>query len=304
MTEAAKISPPSRITSATYSGDDNILMERSGALVKVPVTSFVSQGEIDGLPAQAKGRLTAHRFLGEGADAAMIQNTLPALSHAIRALGFVSVETDFQITSDGEPVLFHDTDVSTLTDGTGEIKDASLATVQGWDFLLNVGTPFAGEVKIPTVAAFFAECQRLQPSEIIVEYKTAPNGNADIDTYMGEIVGSGLADRCIIYTGRGIEELEYSVNYSSNKSSLPSYMLFRSTVAGFSTDELNRLAVLPRPWVLVGYSDLQSNPGFVATCAALGIKTAVYTVNHENVAAELRAIGVDLIMTDRLTPGA
>lgn len=250
-----------------------------------------------------KGRIIAHRFLGEGADSAFIENTIPALNHAMKNIGARFIETDFQITSDGVPVLFHDIDVSWLTTGTGQIKDATFATVQTWNFLRSVGTVFEGRVKIPTVTQFFDECKRLRPDEIIVEYKTAPNGNSSIDAYMGAIVSSGLADKCLIYSGRGIEELEYSVYHSPNRSSLPSFMLFRPTVAGFTMDDLNRLSRLPRPWVLVGYDNLLANPSFVETCRHRGIKVSVYTVNHENIANQLRAIGVDMIMTDRITAG-
>lgn len=80
------------------------------------------------IPEQSWPLVVAHR----GASAAYPENTLPAFEGAIDA-GADLVELDVRLTADGVPVIMHDVDVSTTTDGEGFVHQLSLAEVRDLD---------------------------------------------------------------------------------------------------------------------------------------------------------------------------
>ena len=72
----------------------------------------------------------AHRGGAGEAD----ENTMPAFENAVR-LGYRHVETDVQVTRDGEAVLFHDPTLLRLTGATGRVRD------HDWAELAQLRTP-------------------------------------------------------------------------------------------------------------------------------------------------------------------
>lgn len=72
--------------------------------------------------------VVAHR----GASRTEPENTLVALEAALAA-GADAVEIDVRLTSDGVPVIIHDADVSSTTDGSGLIHEMTLAEVKRLD---------------------------------------------------------------------------------------------------------------------------------------------------------------------------
>ncbi len=70
----------------------------------------------------------AHR----GASAYEPENTLRAFRKAIE-LGADMIEVDVRLSRDGHPVLMHDATVDRTTDGTGYVRDKTLAELKGLD---------------------------------------------------------------------------------------------------------------------------------------------------------------------------
>jgi glycerophosphoryl diester phosphodiesterase len=85
----------------------------------------------------------AHR----GAAAVAPENTLPAFDAAVEA--GAPVEADVRMTSDGWPVIIHDTTVDRTTDGSGEVAVKTLAEIRG----LNASDVMPGFVptQVPTL---------------------------------------------------------------------------------------------------------------------------------------------------------
>ncbi len=103
------------------------------------------------LEAFYQGRILniAHR----GARAAAPENTLPAFLRAAE-IGADGVELDVQLTADGVPVVFHDTNLDRTTDGTGRLADHTLAQLRELDAGSHFGADWA-DVRIPTLAEVF-----------------------------------------------------------------------------------------------------------------------------------------------------
>ena len=90
-------------------------------------------------------KVWAHR----GASGYRPENTLEAFELAIRQ-GADGIELDVHTSADGELIVMHDENVDRVTDGTGLIKDMTLAQLKE----LKVSTPAepSGIYHIPTLA--------------------------------------------------------------------------------------------------------------------------------------------------------
>jgi glycerophosphoryl diester phosphodiesterase len=84
-------------------------------------------------------QVMAHR----GAMGRAPENTAPALERSI-ADGVEWIEVDVRLTRDGHHVLFHDVALDARTDGTGRVRDRTLAELQALDAGARFGRRFAG----------------------------------------------------------------------------------------------------------------------------------------------------------------
>lgn len=103
----------------------------------------------------------AHR----GYSYAAPENTIPAYVLAKRK-GFLYAECDIDWTSDGVPVLLHDSTVDRTSEGTGNINEITLATAKTYDFGSWFSSEYTG-TRIPTFEEFIICCKRLGLSPYI-----------------------------------------------------------------------------------------------------------------------------------------
>ena len=106
----------------------------------------------------------AHR----GASAYAPENTLPAFALAMEQ-GADGIELDIHLTKDGELVVIHDEKVDRTTNGTGLVKDYTLAELRG--LCADNGMEGFSEARIPTLREVLA---LVKPSDMMVniEIKT------------------------------------------------------------------------------------------------------------------------------------
>ena len=99
-------------------------------------------------------KVWAHR----GASGYRPENTLEAFELAIRQ-GADGIELDVHTSADGELIVMHDENVDRVTDGTGLIKDMTLAQLKE----LKVSTPAepSGIYHIPTLAEVLEQVETL-----------------------------------------------------------------------------------------------------------------------------------------------
>ena len=113
---------------------------------------------------EMKTKVWAHR----GASAYAPENTLEAFLLAAEH-GADGVELDVQLTKDGEMVVVHDEEIDRVSDGSGFVKDYTLAELKALNF--NKTHPEYQNVKIPTLREVY---EALKPTgmTINVELKT------------------------------------------------------------------------------------------------------------------------------------
>lgn len=116
-------------------------------------------------PAPARPHIIAHR----GASAAAPENTLAAFRRAL-AISVDAVELDVHLSSDGEPVVIHDPSLGRTTEGSGLVKDLTVAALRRLDAGRWFGEQFAGE-RIPTLAEAL---EILRTMRVIIEIKNGP----------------------------------------------------------------------------------------------------------------------------------
>ena len=99
-------------------------------------------------------RICAHR----GFKTVAPENTLAAFGAAI-AMGADEIEMDIRFTSDGVPVVAHDSFLERVSNGTGIIEETTFAELRKLDFGSRFSERFAG-VKIPTFEEVLAKFAR------------------------------------------------------------------------------------------------------------------------------------------------
>ena len=104
------------------------------------------------------------------------ENTIAAHEVAF-ALGARAIEFDVRCTRDGHFVLIHDATVNRTTDGTGRVKDLTLAEIKSLDAGIRKGPEFMGE-RIPTLR----EALRNVKGRFVVDidFKGGPENSAEI----------------------------------------------------------------------------------------------------------------------------
>lgn len=139
-----------------------------------------------------KTKVWAHR----GASAYAPENTLEAFLLAAEQ-GADGVELDVQLTKDGEMVVVHDEEIDRVSDGSGFVKDYTLAELKILNF--NKTHPEYQDVKIPTLREVY---EALKPTGVTinVELKTGIFWYKDLEKKVLELTKEMEMEDRVIYS--------------------------------------------------------------------------------------------------------
>lgn len=230
--------------------------------------------------------IVAHR----GFSARAPENTLAALSEAMEA-GADAVEFDLQVTADGEPVLFHDDTLSRTSNGRGDIRSQTLASLRG----LDAGAWFSPEHSGERVPPLGDALDLLTPwrGRIYAEMKGV-GSPAEVDRIVHEVASRGLLDRTVfiamdwsLLDQVRVTEPEAGIGYIVRKP--------RQTEAAILRAHGDPLALLDFERT-IPVRDREA----AARAAALGIEMAAWTVDDPVDAAALLSVGVSRITTNQV----
>jgi glycerophosphoryl diester phosphodiesterase len=135
-------------------------------------------------------QLIAHR----GASAIAPENTLAAFQLAV-SKGAAGVEFDLQLTSEGVPVVIHDSTLNRTTNGQGKVRDHSLTELKRLDAGKWFDVKFTGE-KIPTLQEVL---NLLKDTDLLIfpELKgTSSWSIEDLQYCLDLIINQGWRERC------------------------------------------------------------------------------------------------------------
>lgn len=238
-------------------------------------------------------RLYAHR----GASAELPENTLEAFGRALE-LGADALETDVHMTADGVLVVAHDPDGRRTAGDPRAIRDLPLSEVQRWDvgagFVGADGArPFAGQgFRIPTLEALVTSF----PVVINIDMKQETPAIWPAVLELVDRLGTHDRVQVASFHIRPLRALR-GAGYRGRTSLAPPEVaallalptrLARRACAGAHIAQLpTRLGrlELARPWV-------------IDRVRASGLTIEFFTVNSEEEARAMAALGPDGIMTD------
>lgn len=225
------------------------------------------------------------------------ENTMEAFRSAVEDWGADMLETDARLTRDGEVVLIHDPTVDRTCDGTGPVRDMSLAEVQrldaGYHFRdLESRHSFRGEgVRVPR----FAEVLEAFPAvRINVETKTR-----EVAVPLVDLVRAQGAEHRVLVAAEYDRDRQpvrgYSGAWGTSRRQVMSF--WAAVQMGISRAYTPRGDVLQVPefWRRIRVVSRR----FIRAAHARNIPVQVWTVDEEADMRRLLDWGVDGIQTDR-----
>lgn len=219
--------------------------------------------------------MIAHR----GASARAPENTLPALQEALRQ-GAAGVEVDVQRTSDGVLILVHDDDWRRTTGHAGRVRETPWDEVQRLDAGSWFGADFAG-VPVPRLETAL---EHLPPGCFVNLEIKSPHLDA------------GLSDAVAAAAAPFKQRLHFLLT-SFDTSCIERLAAKTDLACGILADRV----LGPRPGVptqSLHYAAILARPEQVERVHAAGGLLLAWTVDDARVAAELRDLGVDGIITN------
>jgi len=226
--------------------------------------------------------IAAHR----GDRSVAPENTMPALRAAIDG-SLDYVETDVQLTRDGVPVLFHDRTLRRVAHAEGRISSYTLAELRRLDVGSWFGPAFV-DTRIPTLAEFLAI---LAPSskKAMIELK-GEWGAEDLEPVVDLLRRYQVTDR-VILPSFSIESL------AALRTAAPEIpgALLTSTLPDDIIPIAQQVGAVA---VITTAEAIADSPDSVARLHRSALGVLVYTLNEETDWSQMRAYGVDGIITD------
>lgn len=227
--------------------------------------------------------IAAHR--GDRSDAP--ENTLPAFQSAFNS-GFAYVETDLQLTRDGQVVLMHDTTVDRTTNGTGSVANKTLDELRKLDAGSWYDEQFRGTL-VPTLAEFL-DLLADSDSRALLELKGDWTPE-EVRSMIAEIFPRGVQNRVSFASFSKIS----LASLSEVAAAFPRIVL-RKTLP---KDPVALVQKYTASAIMTRTEELEQRPEVVEEMHDAGLGVLLYTLNDRESWAEALALGVDGIATDR-----
>ena len=221
-----------------------------------------------------------------GASAVMPENTLPAFEEAVR-MHADGIELDIQLTKDGEIVVCHDETLERTSDGTGFLKDYTLAELKEMDF--SKTHPEYSPVRIPTMKEVI---DLIRPTQLTIniELKTGVFDYEGIEEKIVELVrAEGMQDR-VIYSSFNHYSILKIQQLDPDAKTAFLYMDGPIDFASYAK-KYNVSAI--HPW----FVNLRM-PGLIEDTVRAGMDINVWTVNTQMEIAFSMRDGVNALITN------
>ena len=237
----------------------------------------------------------------QGSENLWPSNTMLEFENSV-ALGVDVIDTDMHITRDGALVLIHDTTVDRTTNGTGAVRDLTLAEIKQFDagyvFTLDDGAtyPYRGQgLTIPTLEELFEAFPGMRLGIEIKQADPIPTA----EKFCTTIRQYGMQDHVLVSSFRqpnmdAFREACPEVATSATEGEVRLFfILFRLGLVDVLTPKYHSLQVPERS----GGIHLLTQ-GFVNAAHRRGLVVQPWTINELEDLQRILALGVDAINTD------
>lgn len=220
-----------------------------------------------------------------GAAGVAPENTITSFREAVR-LGSDWIEFDVRLSSDGVPVIIHDSTLKRTTSGRGPVRGRSLAELRKLDAGAWFDPRFAGE-RIPTLDEVLKIGARVRLN-IEIKARSAPANDA-AKAVWSRVRQAGLEERVLVTCFdlrvlRALRDLD------------PDARLGFPWQAGLR-DPIRRATTLKCRMMLFDVGGLSEKK--VRRCREVGLEVWVYTVNEPDEMRRVLDLGIDGLITDR-----
>ncbi|MBP7600189.1 MAG: glycerophosphodiester phosphodiesterase [Thermoflexales bacterium] len=239
-------------------------------------------------------------FAHQGGEGVWPSNTMLGFERSA-ALGAEVLDTDMHLTRDGALVLMHDQTVDRTTNGTGAIRDLSLAELQrldaGYRFSLDEGKtfPFRGQGHVaPTLESLF---QRWPDKRFGIEIKQTPVEIAG--PFCALIRKYGMQDKVLVSSFRQENMNAFRIacpEVATSATQDEVTLFFALNTVGLTYAYTPNYQSLQVPETFGGLTVL--TPQFMAGARNRGLAVQPWTINDPEQMARVIALGVDGINTD------
>lgn len=180
-------------------------------------------------------KLAAHRGYMEKYP----ENTIRSFKEALK-LDIDQIEIDLHMTSDGEIIMMHDHTVDRTTNGTGWIKDKTLAEMRSLDAGIKKGEEFKGE-KVPLFKEYLELMKNYPDIETNIEIKEYPQNNERwkeaVDKIIAMVEEYGISDKIYINSWSGEVAMYIATKYN-DKYRLHGYYPIELNHGNYDKNEL------------------------------------------------------------------
>lgn len=213
------------------------------------------------------------------------ENSLPAFK-ASKKLGFKVVETDLQLTKDGQWVVMHDHTLDRTSTGKGTVKSKSLNAIKK----LNLKKGKDENLFIPSLDDFLSLCSS---EELIPILDIKPNEleitSENYDSLLISLSKYNLVDKSI-FTSSSKEVLR-ELRRRDNLTAI-------AVMMDASQDNLEFTKKLDNAFIYYNYENLTDEK--IDLINKNNLKFGVWTINDEKVAKHFLEKGALMIVTDNL----
>lgn len=203
-------------------------------------------------------------------------------------------ETDVQVTSDGYWVVMHDETVDRTTNGTGNVKNMTLAQIKALN--IDAGNHVAkysgDDLKVPTMEEYLIILRDTGVVPVI-EIKDAAYTSANYDSFVKLLQRFGLENKALVisYSSTALAEVKKRLPY------IPvSYLV--NDITDQSIETAKALGCFSG--INVNYASTTVTLTNVEKCRVAGLSIAAYTAPDSKF-KDIVTLGFDFITTDSLS---
>lgn len=225
-------------------------------------------------------------FAHRGASAYAPENTLPSFKLAADMKAF-GVELDVHLTKDGKLAVIHDDDISRVSNGSGKVKDMTLAELRQFNFAGKYADKL-GKVDIPTLDEVY---NLLAPLRLYVNVEIKASGSDFVRMVHDCEVSCGMSGR-VLYSSFNHWNLTDMLRCDRDAFTAPLYGSEIVMPADYAK-LFGARAIHPH------YMQLINHPEIIAHAKEIGIRVHPWTVDDPDTIKKLCALDIDAIITNK-----
>ena len=243
----------------------------------------------------------------QGGEGLRPSNTMTAFANAV-ALGVDVLETDVHATADGELVMMHDDTVDRTTDGSGILREMTLAEVQAldagyyWTDDDGQSYPYRGQgLRVPTLRDLLTAFPQMRFNvEIKEQEPPVAEPLCDLIRELGmaeQMLVASFNEAAIVAFRQACPEVATSMVQAEI---IPFFALSKLWLGATYQPQVEAIQVPEFRGGIVPWGDLRVvNGRFVRDAQHHNIEFHVWTVNETDDMQRMLDWGVDGIITDR-----